>query len=74
MNLKFAALTQKLAFIEQNYDYKDNVKGMNLEMLKQLMKSNDQVNTTVQDFVGRMDNVKTEIENIEIAKGRYQDF
>jgi len=74
LNLKFAALTQKLAFIEQNYDYKDNVKGMNLEMLKQLMKSNDQVNTTVQDFVGRMDNVKTEIENIEIAKGRYQDF
>lgn len=71
LNLKFAALTQKLAFIEGNYDYKDNVKGMNLEMLKSLMKSNDQVNNTVTDFVGRMDNVKTEIENIEISKGRY---
>lgn len=67
LNLKFAALTQKLDFIEANYDYKDNVKGMNLEMLKSLMKSNDQVNTTVTDFVGRMDNVKTEIDNIEIA-------
>ena len=43
LNLKFAALTQKLKFIEENYDYKENVNGMNLETLKQLMKSNEQV-------------------------------
>ena len=43
LNLKFAALTQKLAFIEQNYDYKSNVTNMNLETLRQLMTSNNQV-------------------------------
>jgi hypothetical protein len=43
LNLKFAALTQKLAFIEENYDYKSNVTNMNLETLRQLMTSNNQV-------------------------------
>lgn len=46
---------------------------MDLETLKKLIKSNEQINSTVNDFVGRMDNVKTEIQNIEIAKGRFME-
>lgn len=43
LSKKFAALTAKLDFIEQGYDYKGNVQGMNLEVFRQLMQTNQSV-------------------------------
>lgn len=40
---KNAALSAKLEFIEQGYDYKGNVQGMNLEVFRQIMQTNQNV-------------------------------
>lgn len=58
LNQKNAALTAKLEFIEQGYDYKGNVQGMNLEVFRQIMQTNQNVNDTVSNFVGKLDTTK----------------
>ena len=43
LNQKFAALSAKLQFIEQGYDYQSNVKSMNLEVFRSIMQTNQSV-------------------------------
>jgi RNA polymerase sigma factor for flagellar operon FliA len=40
MNQKFAALSAQLQFIEESYDYQSNVKGMNMEIFRSIMRTN----------------------------------
>jgi hypothetical protein len=53
LNKKFAALSAKLDFIEQGYDYKNNVQGMNLEVFRQLMQTNQSVRSVRLTIVGK---------------------
>ena len=43
VNQKNASLTAKLDFIEQGYDYKQNVQGINLEVFRRIMQQNQSV-------------------------------
>lgn len=53
LNQKNAALTAKLEFIEQGYDYKGNVQGMNLEVFRQIMQTNQNVSKIWFNLLGR---------------------
>ena len=64
------ALTAKKNFIEANYDYTSNVSELNLETFKSVVQSNDQVNSTVGNFVSKVDDVKKEVQKILVS--RYQ--
>ena len=64
------ALTAKKNFIEANYDYTSNVSELNLETFKSVVQSNDQVNSTVGNFVTKVDDVKKEVQKILVS--RYQ--
>ena len=48
---QFTALDAKKEFIEANYDYTSNVNEMNLEIFKNIVQSNKEVNDTVDGFV-----------------------
>ena len=63
-----AALKAKLTFIQTKYDFTSNVSVLNSDDFKSLMTSNDMVNVTVKDFVGRLDLVKEEILKYESSK------
>ena len=63
-----AALKAKLTFIQTKYDFTSNVSVLNTDDFKSLMTSNDMVNVTVKDFVGRLDLVKEEIQKYESSK------
>lgn len=56
-----AALKAKLQFIQTKFDFTSNVNVLNTDDFKTLVTSNDQVNLTVKEFVGRLDVVKEEI-------------
>lgn len=66
LSLKNAALNEKLAFIQAHYDYKSQVKKMDLDKFSKLTSSNMQINKTVEDFVKRMGTVKQEISDLDI--------
>ena len=40
LNQKFAALSAQIQFIEESYDYQSNVKGMNMEIFRSIMRTN----------------------------------
>lgn len=71
MNQKNASLTAKLDFIEQGYDYKQNVQGINLEVFRRIMQQNQSVNDTVQNFVGKVDTTKQETVKLEALKSSF---
>ena len=52
-------------YIEKHYDYKNNVKSMELGVFNQLMSTNTQVNETVRNFVGKADAVKQDTISFE---------
>ena len=56
-----AALRAKLDFIQQKYDFTTNVSVLNSDDFKSLMTSNEMVNTTIGDLMGRVNTIKTEI-------------
>ena len=61
---QFTALEAKKEFIETNYDYTSAPADMNLEIFKQIVHSNNEVNETVEGFVGKVDVVKKEVSKI----------
>ena len=61
---QFTALSAKKEFIEANYDYTSAPTDMNLEVFKQIVESNNDVNETVRGFVGKVDGVKKEVQKI----------
>ena len=54
------ALKPKLKFIMETYDYKDRVEAIETEIFSKVKKMNEQVNTTVDSFITKMDEVKVE--------------
>ena len=58
------ALRAKLEFIEENYDYTSTATEMNLDIFSQIMRSNAEVNETVEGFVGKVGDVKKEVTKI----------
>jgi hypothetical protein len=54
-------LKTKLDFIKSKYDFTTNVNVLNSDDFKVLMNSNDMVNTTMKDFMDRLDVIKTEV-------------
>ena len=63
-----AALKAKLQFIQTKFDFTSNVNLLNTDDFKTLVTSNDMVNLTVKEFVGRLDVVKEEIQKYEAMK------
>ena len=64
LEMEHSALTAKKEFIEKNYDYTSNVTGINLEVFKNIMASNTDVNETVQNLVQKVGGVKKEVSQI----------
>jgi len=62
------ALSSKKEFIEENYDFCSHAEKMNLEVFRELMRSNANVNETVNGFVGKVDVVKQEVQKYNAAK------
>ena len=58
------ALLAKQEFIEGNYDYTSTPNELNLEVFKKIVASNNDVNETVDNFVGKVDGVKKEVQKI----------
>ena len=58
------ALDAKKVFIEENYDYTSNVSDMNLDIFKRIVESNNDVNETVNGFVGKVSGTKKEVQQI----------
>ena len=54
----------KQEFIEANYDYTSTPNELNLEVFKKIVASNNDVNETVDNFVGKVDGVKKEVQKI----------
>ena len=61
---QFTALSAKNEFIDQNYDYTTTPGELNLEIFKQIVQSNSEVNETVEGFVSKVDGVKKEVTKI----------
>jgi hypothetical protein len=49
-----AALKAKLEFIEQKYDYTSSAKQLSIEDFKDLMNSNQNVNSTMDGFTAKL--------------------
>ena len=62
------ALGAKKEFIEAEYDYTTHAEGMNLEVFRDIMRSNNTINETVAGFVTKVDVVKQEVQKINAAK------
>ena len=60
MNQLNVALKSKLSFIMETYDYKDRVEGIETEVFSKVKKMNEQVNTTVDAFINKMEETKVE--------------
>jgi hypothetical protein len=71
-NQKFAknnaALKAKLAFIEEKYDQSSAVKKLSLEDFRALVDSNNSVNTAVDGFTGKLNDVQKEVQSLEALK------
>jgi len=61
---QYTALSAKNEFIEANYDYTSTPSELNLEIFKQIVQSNSDVNDTVEGFVTKVDGVKKEVTKI----------
>ena len=61
---QFTALDAKKTFIEANYDYTSTPNELNVEIFKQIVQSNTDVNETVDSFVSKVDGVKKEVTKI----------
>ena len=61
---QFTALDAKKTFIEGNYDYTTTPSELNVEIFKQIVQSNSDVNETVDSFVSKVDGVKKEVTKI----------
>jgi len=61
---EYTALSAKHEFIESNYDYTTAASDMNLEVFKNVVRSNSEVNDTVAGFVTKVDTVKKEVNKI----------
>ena len=61
---QYTALSAKNEFIEANYDYTTTPGELNLEIFKQIVQSNSEVNDTVEGFVTKVDGVKKEVTKI----------
>ena len=60
-----SAISSKLDFIVQNYDYTTNLKKIKMEDLKNLTETNTMVNGTIDNFVDKIGNFKKQnIKNI----------
>ena len=64
MQQQFTALSAKREFIETNYDYTSNVDEMNVGIFNDIVRSNTEVNETMQGFVSSVDTVKKEVSKI----------
>ena len=64
LEMEHSALTAKKKFIETNYDYTSNVTDMNLEVFKNIVASNTDVNETVHNLVQKVGGVKKEVSQI----------
>jgi len=69
-----AALKATLSFIKENYDYKTNVKKIQQVVLEGITRQNENVNTTVHEFVSKLETVQTEIRELEDAEDPYSEF
>lgn len=56
-----AALSAKLQFIESNYDYSTQPKNLRLEDFRELVASNNGVNSAVEQFQGHLQKCQKEI-------------
>ena len=65
---KNAALKAKLQFIESKYDYTSSAKSIQIDYLKNLIETNLNVNTTVEEFKTKLAVIKKEIQNSEAMK------
>ena len=54
----------KQEFIEANYDYTSTPNELNIDIFKKIVASNNDVNETVEGFVGKVDGVKKEVQKI----------
>ena len=63
-----AALSAKLAFIEQKYDYTSSVKQLSLDDFAELVKSNSHVNETIEGFSSKLNVVQKEVQNLEATR------
>lgn len=55
---EFSQVNSKYEFITQNYDYTTNLKKLSLEDLKNLTQTNNLVNDTILNFVGKVGTFK----------------
>ena len=70
------ALTAKKKFIEAEYDYTGSVDGVgkNLKLFEEIIKSNQNVNNTVSNFMKRVEVTHKEVEAIMDEKNRMGGF
>lgn len=70
------ALTAKKKFIEVEYDYTGSVDGVgkNLKLFEEIIKSNQNVNNTVTNFMKRVEVTHKEVEAIIDEKSRMGGF
>ena len=62
------ALQAKLEFIEENYDYTSTAETMNMDIFNQIIRSNKNMNETVEGFVEQVHDVKKEVNTILAKK------
>lgn len=63
-----AALRAKLTFIEDNYDYSSKAKALNLSDFKEIIDSNQNVNSSLHSFAEKLVYTQKEIQEIETRK------
>lgn len=63
-----AALKAKLTFIEDNYDYSSKAKALSLSDFKDIIDSNQNVNSALQGFAEKLVSTQKEIQEIETRK------
>ncbi len=58
-------MNSKFNFISQNYDYTSNLKKLSLEDMRNLTQTNNLVNDSIMNFLGKVGNFKKEnIQNL----------
>ena len=63
-----AALEAKLMFIEEKYDYSSTAKGLTINDFREIMSSNNQVNTTLKNFNTNLEKIQKDIQTHEVLK------
>ena len=57
-----------MEFIEENYDYTSTAETMNMDIFNQIIRSNKNMNETVEGFVEQVHDVKKEVNTILAKK------